>query len=72
VRVEQLEGDASLARVVGAWEKTTAGSSEHASAMLFDSDHCIRCALCAQRCPTGAITMENFRFTELAGAKSNA
>jgi formate dehydrogenase beta subunit len=66
VRVEQLEGDATLARVVGAWEKASGIGAERASAMLFDPDHCIRCALCAQRCPTGAITMENFRFTELA------
>jgi formate dehydrogenase beta subunit len=65
VRVEQLEGDATLARVVGAWEKATGLGAERASAMLFDPDHCIRCALCAQRCPTGAITMESFRFTEL-------
>lgn len=65
VRVEQLEGDASLGRVVGAWEKATGIGAERASAMLFDPDHCIRCALCAERCPTGAITMENFRFTEL-------
>lgn len=65
VRVDQLEGDTKLARVVGAWEKTTGIGSQRASAMLFDSDHCIRCALCAQRCPTGAITMENFRFVEM-------
>ena len=68
VRVEQLEGDATLSRVVGAWERSTGVGAERASAMLFDPDHCIRCALCAQRCPTGAITMENFRFTELAQA----
>lgn len=66
VRVEQLEGDATLSRVVGAWEHSTGIGAEGASAMLFDPDHCIRCALCAQRCPTDAITMENFRFTELA------
>lgn len=65
VRVEQLEGDANLKRVVGAWEQLTAGAPAQRSAMLFDSDHCIRCALCAQRCPTGAITMEDFRFVEM-------
>ena len=32
------------------------------SAILKDEDRCIRCALCAQRCPTHAITMERFQF----------
>lgn len=66
VRVEQLEGDATLQRVVGAWEQSTGIGAGRASAMLFDPDHCIRCALCAQRCPTGAITMENFHFAEMS------
>jgi len=32
------------------------------SAILKDEDRCIRCALCAQRCPVDAITMERVRF----------
>lgn len=32
------------------------------AAMIKDDTACTRCALCAQRCPTGAITMESFRF----------
>ncbi|HID53445.1 MAG TPA: FAD-dependent oxidoreductase [Anaerolineae bacterium] len=35
-----------------------------ASAMLLDPARCIRCSLCAFRCPTDAITMETFHFTE--------
>ena len=34
------------------------------SAIIKDEDRCIRCALCAERCPTHAITMERFQFTE--------
>jgi formate dehydrogenase (NADP+) beta subunit len=29
-----------------------------AGAIIKNEEKCIRCALCAQRCPTGAITME--------------
>jgi NADPH-dependent glutamate synthase beta subunit-like oxidoreductase/ferredoxin len=35
-----------------------------ASAMLLDPTLCIRCGLCAARCPTEAVKMETFRFTE--------
>jgi formate dehydrogenase beta subunit len=34
------------------------------SAMLLDPERCIRCGLCAARCPTEAVKMETFRFTE--------
>lgn len=34
------------------------------SAIIKDETVCIRCANCAQRCPTGAITMERFAFSE--------
>ena len=35
------------------------------AAMLKDDEACTRCALCADRCPTDAITMEAFRFEEV-------
>jgi ferredoxin len=34
------------------------------SAMVKDDDRCIRCGLCATRCPTDAMTMERFSITE--------
>jgi formate dehydrogenase beta subunit len=60
VPVTALSGDENVTTVIGA---QTAGW-ESASAMLLDPDHCIRCGLCAERCPTEAVKMEDFRFTE--------
>jgi NADPH-dependent glutamate synthase beta subunit-like oxidoreductase/ferredoxin len=34
------------------------------SAMIKDDDRCIRCGLCAIRCPTDAMTMERFQIQE--------
>jgi NADPH-dependent glutamate synthase beta subunit-like oxidoreductase len=34
------------------------------AAMVKDDDRCIRCGLCAIRCPTDAMTMEKFQITE--------
>jgi formate dehydrogenase (NADP+) beta subunit len=34
------------------------------AAIIKDEDRCIRCALCAERCPTHAITMERFQFRQ--------
>ncbi|MFQ5666980.1 MAG: FAD-dependent oxidoreductase [Candidatus Binatia bacterium] len=45
--------------------ETIAGAgSGPVSVFLYDEAKCIRCGLCAIRCPTGAITMQRFRFDE--------
>ncbi len=36
---------------------------EGSSAILKDEDRCIRCALCAKRCPVQAISMDRLQFT---------
>jgi formate dehydrogenase beta subunit len=63
VPVSALAGDDHVAAVI---DHNVAGSraSASASAMLLDPTACIRCGLCAARCPTEAVQMESFRFTE--------
>jgi NADPH-dependent glutamate synthase beta subunit-like oxidoreductase len=42
------------------------------SAMIKDDDRCIRCGLCAVRCPTDAMTMERFQIQERFAAPRSA
>lgn len=46
------------------WVQSLISSKSEAYAMLFDPTDCIRCGLCAARCPTEAVNMEAFQFTE--------
>ena len=50
--------DTAIARTLGA----DADRADNA-AILKDEDRCIRCALCAMRCPVEAITMERVQYT---------
>lgn len=69
VRIDSLAGDKKLPTIVEAalgqpveyWAEENHPS---AAAMIKDDDICTRCGLCAQRCPTNALTMETFRFQE--------
>ncbi|MCZ7665300.1 MAG: FAD-dependent oxidoreductase [Thermoleophilia bacterium] len=60
VPVREIDGDDTVRTVLERYARV--GGS--ASAMLYDPTLCIRCGLCAERCPTGAVQMEAFRFTE--------
>jgi ferredoxin len=62
VSLSELEPDPALSAAV---ENTLGADADLAlnSAILKDEDRCIRCALCAQRCPVDAITMERVTFS---------
>jgi NADPH-dependent glutamate synthase beta subunit-like oxidoreductase len=70
VSLKQIQGDETFAEVVEAQlgaplETYLSEDRPTVAAMLKDDEACTRCALCADRCPTNAITMEAFRFTEV-------
>jgi NADPH-dependent glutamate synthase beta subunit-like oxidoreductase len=59
VPVSRLRPSAPIDRLV---EVVDGGST--AGAIVKDETRCIRCGLCAERCPTGAITMEALEIDE--------
>jgi NADPH-dependent glutamate synthase beta subunit-like oxidoreductase/ferredoxin len=60
VPVSKITGNEKITGVI---ERHSLGWDKN-SAMLFDPTLCIRCGVCADRCPTEAITMESFSFSE--------
>src|SRR3989338_6865993 len=56
VSVSDLEGDKDFSALVDLRKKEK--HSQELTAIIKDEEKCIRCALCAMRCPVGAITME--------------
>jgi formate dehydrogenase beta subunit len=66
VSLDQIEATADVDAVI---ERTLGADSDRAenSAILKDEDRCIRCALCAMRCPVEAITMERVQFNTMWG-----
>ncbi len=66
VPLERLEETPDLAALVMArFGRPLAGfPHDLGTAMIKDEMRCIRCGLCAKRCPTDAITMEALSFVE--------
>jgi formate hydrogenlyase subunit 6/NADH:ubiquinone oxidoreductase subunit I len=63
VSLDRIREDESLtALYVNRYGEHPKGSG---SAIIKDEDRCIRCSLCAQKCPTDTITMERFSFREV-------
>ena len=63
VSVDRLSGEGEVGRVLSG--QLSDARPEDASAILKEETICIRCGLCAERCPTEAITMERFQFKEV-------
>lgn len=72
VRIDQLNmdiGEGNMRRAVDNFYGVDSASmsdaelAEMGSAMLKDEDMCIRCGLCAEKCPTQAVTMDLMNYS---------
>jgi ferredoxin len=63
VSIESLQGSADFQQLLKNYYKDMPLSE--GGAIIKDETVCIRCGLCADRCPTGAVTMETFTFKEV-------
>ncbi len=70
IKLDEMEINEKLAALIEArygasWEELRSGETAMSgTAIIKDEERCIRCGLCHERCPTGAITMEVFEFKE--------
>ncbi len=71
VRLDKIEGEQRLEAMIEDKYGIPLGAFQiggevlaQGTAMIKDEARCVRCGLCAERCPTGALTMEAFHFEE--------
>ncbi len=71
VRLDKIEGDQRLEAIIKARYgiplatfQEDGDALNQGTAMIKDETRCVRCGLCVERCPTGALTMEAFQFEE--------
>jgi ferredoxin len=67
VTIDRVDADAAMIEEMEKeYDVVLHGETEAAigSVMIKDEDRCIRCGLCAMRCPVGCITMESYTVSE--------
>ncbi len=67
VTLDRVDADAAMIEEMEKeYDVVLHGETEAAigSVMIKDEDRCIRCGLCAMRCPVGCITMESYTVSE--------
>lgn len=68
VKLDEIEGDENLQQLVESLfgvslekiQEEKGDLSELGTVMIKDESKCLQCGLCVQRCPTGAVSMEQF------------
>jgi formate dehydrogenase beta subunit len=62
-RLDEIEGDEKLSKLVESLYGTSIEEAQKlnsATVIFKDESRCIQCGLCVKRCPTNAITMEQY------------
>ena len=66
VTLDRVDAAAELQEIQQAYDIVINGATDDnvGSVMIKDEDRCIRCGLCAMRCPVACITMEGYAVSE--------